>query len=99
MQEVPFNAGQILRFHAWLKILELSRGEAYVELIFASDDAELQTYTGDKYRSMGQEWTKIGVQGIAPEGTTKAKLFLVVGYEPEGWGVVCFDDMSVSVQQ
>jgi len=99
MQEVPFNAGQILRFRAWLKILELSKGEAYVELIFASDDAELQKYTGDKYKSMSQEWTKIGVGGIAPEGTTKAKLFLVVGYEPKGWGVVCFDDMSISLQQ
>ncbi|MFX1555506.1 MAG: hypothetical protein ACFFBV_16400 [Promethearchaeota archaeon] len=100
MQEVPFNAGQILQFHAWLKILELSKGEAYVELIFATDDnTELEKCTGDKYRSPSQDWIQIGVQGIAPEGTTKAKLFLVVGYAPEGTGVVCFDDISAFVQQ
>lgn len=100
MQAIPFSAGQRLQFNAWLKILDLLEGEAYVELVFATDDnPELKKYTGDKYNSPIQDWTRIEVQGIAPEGTTKAELKLVVMYEPEGTGVVCFDDISAFIQQ
>lgn len=100
MQEVPFNAGQILRFNTWLKIPELSQGETYVEVVFASNGADLKMYTGNRFSSKMDYWTQTEVEGMAPAGTTKAKLKLVVLYEPkEGTGVVCFDDISAFVQQ
>lgn len=92
-ERIPIKAGDTLSVSIWTRTVGNGRYGSILQLQMWNAQGKVLG-KADRSRREEHDWAKIGVQAVAPQGTTSAVIVLIL-YDP---GVVAwYDDVTLSV--